>query len=98
MATVRDIAIITVAALTIMAFFLFLYLVLVITSFFRALQRDLKPLLQSGGETLRSLRATIGLAQEAILTPFVQASKIGKRSAMVMQGWRFLRKLLRRKK
>ena len=98
MATVRDIAIIVVAVLTIVAFFLFVYLMFATFSFFRALRRDLKPILKSGAETLRSLRELLALVQETALSPFIRASRIGKRSAMLMQGWRFLRKLLRRKK
>lgn len=73
-ATARDVAIIAVALETIIIGVILIVLVLEIRSLAKMLREDIKPILQSADETVRTVRGTTTFVSENFVSPLVRVS------------------------
>ena len=73
-AFIRDIAIILLALETVVIGIFLLILIWEVRSLAKMLNNDIKPILQSADETVRTVRGTTNFVSENFITPFVRAS------------------------
>jgi hypothetical protein len=93
--TARDISIIVLAGLALLAFFLFFWLISSIISFLRTIREDLRPILKAGEETLKTATGVFKLVTDSLGEPLGGFLKKGRRGTMVL---RFVSRFLKRRK
>ncbi|MGE5138189.1 MAG: hypothetical protein ACM3JD_01895 [Rudaea sp.] len=72
--SIRDIAIIVLAVETIVIGIFLLILVLEIRNLAKMLNNEIKPILESADETVRTVRGTTTFVSENVITPVVRVS------------------------
>ena len=98
MQTARDIAIIVLAAITVVAFALFVWLISVLRSFLRTLREDLKPILASGEETLRAASGLLNLIRDSLSGPLEGVFRFKGKSSWILRILRMLGRMRRKKR
>jgi hypothetical protein len=86
-ATIRDIAIIFLAVETILIGAILIVLIWEVRNLAKMLQNDIKPILQSADETVRTVRGTSTFVSENFVTPLVRVSSF---TSGVMQALRII--------
>jgi hypothetical protein len=87
LAFVRDLAIIILAVESIVVGVVLIVLVFEVLSLIRQLRNDIKPILASADETMRTLRGTSNFVSDNLVTPVVRVSSF---AAGVTQALRIL--------
>ncbi len=87
MAAIRDVAIILLALESLIIGILLIVLILQIVSLTRLLRDEIKPILNSADETVRTVRGTTTFVSDTFVTPMVRVSSF---AAGVAQALRIL--------
>ncbi len=87
MSFVRDVAIIILAIESIVIGGVLIVLVFEVISLIRLLQNEIKPILNSADETMRTMRGTTNFVSDTLVRPVVRASSF---AAGVSQALRIL--------
>lgn len=99
MQTARDIAVILLAGITLVALGLFIWLIVSIASFLRTLKEDLKPILKAGEETFKAISNLVQIIGDSLSGPLEGILKPSRKSSLAFKILSmFLRRRRRRKK
>jgi len=88
-AVLRDLFIIVLALVTILIGLLLLVLVFQLQSLMVLLRDEIKPMLQSANQTVRTVRGTTNFVSNAVVTPMIQAASLAAavgRTVKVLTG------------
>jgi len=76
MATARDVAIIILALESIIIGILLVFLIIQIQALVRLLTEEIRPILDSVGETVRTVRGTTAFVSDTVVTPVMRVASI----------------------
>jgi predicted PurR-regulated permease PerM len=93
--TARDIAVIVLAGITLVAFGLFIWLIASIISFLRTLKEDLKPILKAGEETFKTVSNLVKIITDSLSGPLEGVLKPSRKGSF---AFKILSRLLRRRR
>jgi ABC-type uncharacterized transport system permease subunit len=85
MATARDVAIIVLAAESILVGLALIFLIFQINSLIRLLKTEIKPLLESANETASTLRGTTTFISDKVVNPVISASSYVSSARQVLK-------------
>ena len=74
--TIRDVAIIVVAAMSIVAGLLLIVLILEVRSLARLLRQETKPILDSAQKTMGTVQGTAGFVSDNFVAPFIRLASL----------------------